>query len=477
MKKRHLILFGLLFFLATNILSQTRYSLSSAVDSALANNNTVKLFKAKVMEMTERKQASVGNYLPKLSLYAGYTYFSDNMKFNTAKIKSSLDDILSKYGVQISNGLYPLPPEINGSIYTTLFNIFQQFPAYDLVIDQQQFPTAQLTLTQPLFTGGKIIAASDFSSTRYKTAKIKLKLTENEIIKQTVKEYLGIALLNEVVKVRRNAVNVIKKDKRVAIKLYAEGIIPKYYLLRADVALQNAELELQDTENKLHLAELALKSTLGLPEQEPIELTDSLKFIDFDIDLQTALTEADSLQPLLKIVDQMKEESEIYKDLKRSKFFPDIFAYARYGFFLKDKPLIMPPWILGVEMRLNIFNGFKDYHQLEAAKFLTEQAKFAKLEAKDKINLWVNKTVMESKQAKDKYLKMGTSLKLALQNYQIVSKRFEQGMATSLEVVDAILAYEGARVKRLSTLYDYYQALLDLNFATGNPMKIVMNYH
>ncbi len=477
MNKKFIVLFWTALFISQTLFGQYKLTLSNAVDTALTRNDKIKRYKAKVWEMGARKEASFGNYLPKLSLYAGYTYFSENMRFNTSTIKNSLDDILSRYGVQIANGVYPLPPEVDGKIYTALFNVFQQFPAYDLVIDQQQYPTAQLTLTQPLFTGGKIIAASDFSDTRYKSATYKLEMAKNEIIKETVTEYLGIALLKRVVAVREQVVAGINKHKRAAIKLYAEGIIPKYYLLRAEVALSSAELELEEDRNKLELAELALKSTLGLPEDTTLVILDSLKFVDFNLPLDSALRKAEAGQPILKIVDQLKEESELYKDLKQSKFLPDIFAYARYGFFLEDKPMIMPPWILGVEMRLNIFNGFKDYNDLEAAEYLTQQADFAKLEAEKKIKLWVNKTYRETDNAKNKYLKMKTTVDLASENYRMVAKRFDQGMATSLEVVDAILTYQGAKVKRLSALYDYYRALLELNIAVGAPMNVVNLYN
>jgi outer membrane protein TolC len=464
--------FVVLLFLSTNLFPQS-LSLREAVNITLRQNETIRRYKAKVEEKDSERDAAFGNYLPKVTLLAGYTYMGDNIEINMSHVKNSMDDIVAKYGVQISNAILPvpLPPD---DLYNAIYNSAQKLPAYNLIIDQQQFPTANLAIVQPLFTGGKISAGSNFAEAEYQEASIEVIKITNETIQEVANIYLGVVLLEQVVETRKDVVEGIKKHKTMAEKLVLEGIISKYHVLRAKVALADAEYELEDDKNNLSLAQLALASTLGFQNDTTFILSDKLIYENENIELNSGVDSAYSNQPILKLIEQKKMMVDQKRNVASSNMWPTIFAFGEVGFFREEMPgVIQPPWIVGVQMKYEIFSGMKDYNEIQSANHLQNQLTIANRDAKNKIKLWVNKSFREINNAKVKYEKLEPTIVLAEESLRMASRRFEEGYGTSLEVVDANLVLEGEKVKRLATLYNYYKSITEFYLAIGEPIKAI----
>ena len=75
--------------------------------------------------------------------------------------------------------------------------------------------------------------------------------------------------------------------------------------------------------------------------------------------------------------------------------------------------------------------------------------------------------------AKDSYLKLETTKTQAEENLRLNSKRFEEGLGTSLEALDAQLALEGVLLKRVAALSEYYQNMSALYQTIGKTSEFV----
>ncbi len=466
-------LFSFLLLFSYTLNGQNTISLADAVKISLTQNNTLKRFKEKIKEKEAENEAAFGNYLPKVTLIGSYTYMGDNIKINTAHVKKSLDEIIARYGVEIGNNILPvpLPPD---DFYNAIFSDLQQLPAYNLEIDKRHYPSANLAIIQPLFTGGKITAGKTFAESEYREAKIEAQKVRNETIKQIIDLYLGVLLLEQVVETRKEVADGIAKHKATAEKLVLEGVIEKYQLLRAKVALANAETELENDINKLQLAKLALYSAMGLKQDTTLTLSDKLKFTQAEINLYEAIDSAYSNQPVIKLLEEKKVMVKQKENAEKANFWPTIFAFGEAGFFRYDMPgVIQPPWLVGVGMKYELFSGFKDYYKVQSAQRLGSQLEFASKEARSKIRLWVNKAYNEIINARTKYKKLAVNIELASETKRMAVRRFEEGYGTSLEVVDATLQLQGEKIKRAAALYEYYKAISEYYLALGNIDKAV----
>ncbi len=466
------ILTALLLLPGVSVQSQVSLGLQQAIDSAMQNNNKIKQSRESVYEKEYLRKAATGNYLPQISLNAGYTFLSRNPEVNMSQVKESVDDVAGKYGAVIASEL-GLSNETQEEIYNSIVNSLGKLPAYNIIIDQQHYPNLSINAIQPIFTGGKIIAGRNASQAEYELSQIELENTSNEITKEVIERYLQVVLLKEVVKTRQEVVEGIKQHEKDAKRAVEIGMIPPHELLRAQVAVANAERDRDDDKNKLELASLALKTLIGMKDYQQLDLTDALVYNLAYLPLDSLTVEAKKSQPIFKMIEQKKFLAEQKLNYDRSQFMPQIAAFGQWGLFREQYPVIMPPFIVGIQLNMKLFGGLKEYNTFQSSKHLQKQVKYAEEYANREVNLWVNKAYTDVINYQERYQKLEPTVKLAKRNLEINNKRFKEGVGKSIDVIDAEMLYAGAKTERLHSLYSYYEALAELYFATGNPDKVV----
>ena len=472
--KVFIFIFLLLAYCSQALYSQQKLNLSlkAAVDTALNNNIKIQQYKQAVMQKEYLSKAASGNFFPSIDIMGGYTYFSQNPEINMGQVKGSIDDMFGKYGVVIAQEL-DLSEEDQQIIYDKIVGGLGELPAYNIVVNQQNYPNLNVTALQPIFLGGKIIAGKRFADAEHEYASLDLRQVSNQIIKETIERYFGVVLLKEVIITRKEVVAGMLKHEKQAKKAIEVGVIPAHELIRAQVAVANAQRDLWDDENKLELAKMALKTSLGLNQSMDIIATDSLKFKITAINLNELQLQARSKQPLFGMIEQKKVMANQQHALDVSEFLPQVAAWGEYGLFREEYAVIMPPAMIGIQARINIFHGFSKINKLKASKFLLQEVNKAEQYAHNQISLWVASSYREVLNSEERYRKMKPTVALAAKNYEINEKRFQEGMSKSIDVIDSRLLYEGIELERLKSLYDYYIALSELYLATGNPEKVV----
>jgi outer membrane protein TolC len=210
-----------------------------------------------------------------------------------------------------------------------------------------------------------------------------------------------------------------------------------------------------------------------MKDYQQLELTDALVYNLAYLPLDSLTVEAKRSQPIFKMIEQKKFLAEQKLNYDRSQFMPQIAAFGQWGLFREQYPVIMPPFIVGIQLNMKLFGGLKDYNTFQSSKHLQKQVKYAEEYANREVNLWVNKAYTDVINYQERYQKLEPTVKLAKRNLEINNKRFKEGVGKSIDVIDAEMLYAGAKTERLHSLYSYYEALAELYFATGNPDKVV----
>lgn len=451
-------------------------SIAEALELSYTNNDQIKRYSERVEQKVYEDKAASGNFLPSVNLLGGYTYLSENMEVNTSQIKNSLDDLGGKYGAAFVEtygdqiGLSGITAE---TAYSTIVNALGQLPAYNVVVDNQQIPTAAVTATQPIFTGGKIIAAKRYAKAELQTATIELKQVKNEIANELIERYLTVVLLKQVIKTREQAYNGMLTHKEQAARAVQLEILPKHVLLRAEVAVANAEKDLNNDRNKLQLAEMALRTTMNVPDTENFKVMDSIAYQDLYLDFDMLLNTAYAQQPALELINQKEIMAKQSHAIEKSKFMPNVAAFGTYNMLREELPIIPPKFIVGVQAQINIFNGFKDVNSLKASNHLQKEVEVAKKYATQQIHLLVQSNYINALNQQKLYNSHLKTVDLAKENLRINTRRFEEGLGKSIDVIDASLLYEKSKVEQLAALDGYYKAIAALYTAIGEPERII----
>ncbi len=475
MKKNNLLLLSTFLLSFTCLFGQEiNLSLREAVELALIQNPKIRQYEEKLQQKENENLSAWGNFLPSVNFDLSYTHLNDDMSINLDPIKQVIVQLNAGTQTQLQNlsnilsGKTPFSDQqkliIQNQIAAQLNN---QIPPFTETFKEQNYKTATISGIQPLFLGGKLISAKNYAASEKSSALFELERIRNEITCEAIDAYTKVALLKQVVITRKNVLDGMEKHREDAKRIFDQGLIANYHLLRAEVAVAEAERNLINDKNNLALAINNLNTVLGIEQFSSTEITDTLKFNSFDDSLASYQKIAEANQPILKMIKMKMDEANSNKWIARSSFLPQIFAFGKYEMYPEYLSSLEPRWAVGVQMRFNIFNGFKDYLKLQNADYLENEVRFIEQDVKRKINLWVNKSFLDAENSKIRFQKLVATEDLANENLRQNEKRFLSGLGTSLEVIDARLSLEKVEIDRLLSLYEYYHSLSDLYLAIG----------
>lgn len=455
-------------------------SLEQAVRTALENNDKIKQYRAKLDQTKYADREASGNFLPSISLQAGYNHMNDPLSIDLSPIREAMIQIQAGNQVEFTNiyellgGGSALSSEERAAYYGQyLAALDGQIPAFVETFKDQDYRTASIILVQPLFTGGKLVAAKKAANAEKHAAEFELAKIKNEITQETINNYFAVILLQQVVQTRENVLAGMEKHRSNAQRLSDEGLIARYDLLRAEVAVADADINLFNDRNRLELAIVALRNTLGMDDDAPVVITDTLLYHPVADSLAEFHLRAYDQQPILQMIAEKKKAVAQKYAVERSSFLPQVAGFGKYELYDHDLSALEPRWIIGIQLNLNIFNGFKDHNRLLGAKSLKREVEYLESGVRREIDLWVNKSYRDMRNAETRFRKLEASVALSNESVRQNEKRFLTGIGTSLEVVDAHLSDEKNQVERLISLYDYYKSLTDLLVAIGRPLDML----
>jgi outer membrane protein TolC len=478
MKIKLCILWFFLLMISTDIFSQ-KVSMEQAISIALERNQKIKQYNEKIEQAKFKEKEAWGNFLPSIDLQASYTHLKDPIVMDLDPIRQAMIQIQTGNQVELANIYNYLKTQTQltaaqraalSSAYAS--GLSSAIPKFEDVLKKQDYRTATLIGIQPLFLGGKLLAAKDASIDERIAAEIELKKTKDEIIQETVNNYLSVVLVTDVIKTRQNVLDGMKLHKNQAEKLLKEGLIANYHVLRAEVAVAEAERNLYDDKNKLTVAYLALQNSMGM-DNETVIVDDSLIYKPLGDTLSTYIEKALNNYPLLKLIAIKRDEASQKYKADRSEFLPQIAAFGKYEMIPKDLSIMEPHWAVGIQLNYNLFKGFKDYNNIQTTTHMQDELKFLESDARSKIGLLVNKTYKDVLNAKERYERLDASISLAEENLRLNEKRFETGLGTSLEVIDARLSLAKIQVDRKVSIYDYYKSINELLQTAGEPENVL----
>ena len=474
----YLLILGTFYF-TPEIFSQS-LSLDDAVEYALKHSPKIQQYNEKLEQKKYSDLEAFGNFLPQINLVASYNHLNDPLSIDLNPIRDAMIEMQASNQVEFAN-IYNLMQ--NGAALSDAQRsaLYSQYsvslesllPSFEKVLKKQDYRTATIIGIQPLFVGGKLISAKNYSSDEKESAEIELKQISDQIIKETVQGYLSVVLLNDVIKTRKDVLEGMNHHKAQAEKLLNEGIIANYNLLRAEVAVANAEVNLLGDQNKLSVALLSFKNTIGKNLNDDVIISDSLIYYPINDQVDSLVSESMQNQPILQMIEIKRDEASQKYKIEQSNFLPTISAFGKYELIPDDLSALEPKWAVGIQASINLFNGLKDYSKLQNAEHLEEELKYLRADTQQKINLLVNKNFRDVENSSEKYDKIKTNIELAKENLRLNEKRFETGLGTSLEVIDAQLSLEKNLIDSKNALYEYYKSLSELYQSTGNPEKVI----
>ena len=404
------------------------------------NNEELLSTRQETARRQEERLAAQGLYWPKIEAMGRYTHLDEPISIDLNDIR---DVILN---------LHPAVPA-------------SAIPPFLLDVQDDSFWRGQLSITWSIFTGGKIVSANRAAAAQLRYAREQQQQASDHLTSDTVKRYFGLQLAMQVRDVRGDVLAGMKQHAYQARRLEEEGLIARAERLHADVALAEADRELKGAERDVDITQIALQNVVSVNE----DLTPSSPLFIAEIrePLTYFQTEALRGHPVIGQMDAQLDLAHQKLQSEKARWSPDIYLFGVRELYSDDLTLLDPEWAAGIGANFTLFEGFSGIHNTRAAKYLEQKTAYLRQKVQRDILTISEKKFHEMLKAKEQFDMLQSSLKQNEENLRTRELSFREGLATSLDVVDARLALSRTRVERLQAAYDFDTALAEFLEACG----------
>ncbi|MBR3654149.1 MAG: TolC family protein [Elusimicrobia bacterium] len=472
MKRYIAILLCIFFSFNASLYAEYSLTLSEALKCALANNELINAA-AKTKEVSEYHLKSArGKHYPNVYVEGSVNKINDSISLNLNDARSAIIGAsVATFQAATTYSEHPQPDPVVAGFKQQLE---QGLPDFDMKFQDDLFYKLTAAVVWPLYTGGKIAANSQAKKAELAISEMEYTKTLNSTITSVIESYFRAKLAQEARNIRQDYLDDIIQHKDNAEKLFKVGMISKANQLRAEVALADATREYQKSERDLELALVVLSNIIGV-DLEKVNLITDFEKIDYVRETDYYEDIAYSNNITLKDMQQKKDMLNQKKKAIRGNFLPTIAAFGKYEIYKDDLTLFEPEWVAGLNARLDIFKGGEDYDEYKAYSKQIEVLDLYIQNANKMIDTAVKKYHHEAQAALEQYESLKSSQDLTEENLNLYKKSFKEGLATSIEVIDAELALEKVRLEQSQALFDFNVAYAKLMDICGNSQILMDN--
>lgn len=324
-----------------------------------------------------------------------------------------------------------------------------------------------LKASQVVYSGGAISGNIERSKLEAVKARHEYDISRQDLRFLLLGYYLDLFQLNnQKIVYERNVeqTQILVKDMRVA---YDQGTALKSDITRYELQLQNLQLGLTATKNKINVINYKLATTLGL-DSDAVILPDTTALFNMTVErkMENDWMDESKFTPQMELANTEIEICKNNERLVRAEKLPKVSISVTNDF---NGPILVevPPldnnfnyWFAGVSLSYSFDALFKTGKKMKQAKLATLQSQTRRELTEEHISNAIHEAFVNLNEA---YVRLETqqkSVQLAHENYGIVRQRYINGLALITDMLDASTTQLDMELQlanyQIGILYQYY---------------------
>jgi outer membrane protein TolC len=332
---------------------------------------------------------------------------------------------------------------------------------------------ARATVNQNLF---------DFASIRrFQASKVNVEATksdsqgtQNQVTDQVARAYLTGIRAEAALETAQANVDLSEALLKLARHQKEAGTGTGIEITRAQVQLANDKQHFLVAKNDVDRAHLDLLKILAIRLDSPIELTDKLTYEPMEpLEEAKAIETAHKTRAELRAQQQKETSAGLNYSAVKWERLPSLSGFADYGTIGTSVNNGIATHTYGVTLRVPLFDGGRrDARRTESASLL-RQERIRTADLKDQVELDVRVALDSLRSADDQVKVAEEGLQLSDNELAQARRRYEAGVTNSVELTDAQTRLDRARDNRITALYNYNLARIDLATAMGTIQSMI----
>lgn len=441
-------------------------TLDDCVMMAMMSNKQIRATEHMMKEYEHTQKSVYANFFPNISLTASDFY-------STIQGKSVMDiasPIGAYAGQQVQN---MLPLVVNEALERQISQNVAQYVRPlnpDVGFKVKNVMSANVTLEQPVYAGGKISTANRMGKLGVKIASEVHELSREQIIVDVHEAYQLLVKAKEMEVVAHkydSLLTQVEHDVQSAVK---HGMASHNEEMKVAVKKADAELKIRQAENGVRLARMNLCQLIGKPLDSMIEpvLSEDDEFIG-PIDKDASVMNRTEYQ-LLELNSQLAQEKV---RMEKSAYMPQLGVMMNAGVIdgmeLLDSKLFRHKFnmTVGAVLKMPLFHANETRHKVAAAKEAMYQEQIRQQELADKMNLDLQRHANEVDEARLELQLRKRNLDRCEENLRVSRSAYTVGMETLSELLVAQVLWQEAYAELVESRYQTKVKMMKWRKAAG----------
>jgi len=330
------------------------------------------------------------------------------------------------------------------------------------------------SLSQPIYTGGSVSKGVAAAKSYLRGSAGQHQRTQQAIAFAVRESYYRVLTSEQQVTVSQEAVDSAKEHLRVAQLRYEAGVAPQFDVLAADARVARVEQTLIGDRTDLSIGWATLSNILGVPIPPGTALITEPAASEVEAqDLDSLLAEAVARRPDLRSAEANAAAADALLAVARAARQPYVSAAMSYtlresttvpgetiGTPGTDLVVSQSSGYISLSATWSLFNAGQVEGEVATAKAGLAQARKLVESERQQIELEVKSAYMTLESAQAQVAAARKEVTQAQEARRIATLRYQEGVGTSVEILDAEANLEEAKTRLNS-------AVLGLNLAIG----------
>ena len=472
----------LTFLLAVQTLSSqvepgSTLSLEQCRRLALSNNKLLRRTQHQIEAAGYDRSQAFAAYLPSIDFEGAYAY-------NQKEISMfSSDQLLPIKNFDPQKGSYEFAlvtnPATGQPVMVDGKPVPQQvafLPKDALTYNIHNVFFGAVTLTQPVFMGGKIVAMNKIASLAEDLARARRDSQAQDVVYAVDAAYWQIVSLHAKHELAVSYVNLLDTLSHNVEAMLREGVATQRDLLTVNVRLNSAKVDLLKVKNGLELSRMALSHLCGIPIHTPYLLADEnadaiaqvAELPAAPVDIDEVYQRRDDLRQLRLAVDILGQKEKVARaDMLPSLALVGAYSFSNPNLFNGFSRRFGGAFSVGAVLKVPIWHWGANYNKVRSARAQTAAMRMQLEDARELVDLQVQQATYKTSEAYETLRATRANLSEADENLRCADLGFRDGVMTVDNVMEAQTAWLKAHSEDIDARIDLYLCNVYLSKVLG----------
>lgn len=303
---------------------------------------------------------------------------------------------------------------------------------------------ASATLSQPLYTGGRIAGAVRMAESETRMSEAQRELLRTELCYRVDVQYWSTVARRERMSVAEEYLRAVSDLERVVRERVEAGLCDRQELLSVEVKHNEARYRLLQARSDFETGRMALNALIGQPLDAQTPVGDALPEAVAET---SALPDAAS-HPSVRLARERVDWERNSLRFNDAQYKPQLLFGANAGYFAPGydfRPDLSPNYTFYAQLSVPIFHGGKRHRERRAAEYRIGMASDALHGVETDLDLQIRTARTSLAEACERVALAASSLSKAFENERRATEKYAQGAISISEVIDAQLYRQTAQ--------------------------------